>query len=230
MVDYPTQIVTRILQLNNEPFDRNDNPFGLGDGGHRELFPPTMADIVAMARYMAGVLQELRDLRDLMDLTAAVLKGGPVSQGALDKAVQNLATAEALAVVSRSVAKRAALDGASFTGRVNLAVADLAAPVAGANVDVDFSKANVVRVAPVAAVTLTINAIPEGNDGVLNVVYSSGALSFSGVDRWDLGAGELGLSFAETDIGSAPLVPGAIYQFVFSSVSGGVVGRVGRAK
>ena len=52
MPTYPTDAASFLAQLNSDPYDASSNPFGLGAGGHRQLFPESQDALVALAQFV----------------------------------------------------------------------------------------------------------------------------------------------------------------------------------
>jgi hypothetical protein len=123
-----------------------------------------------------------------------------------------------------SVSAKLDKTGGTITGRLNLELGDLGTNVGTAN----FANRNVWKVAQAAAMTLTVSNLADGNDGQVNLTWTAGALSFSGVTRWAVDNTTVSAAFTDTDVGKAGLVSGALYQFVFSNIGGTITGRVGR--
>lgn len=96
---------------------------------------------------------------------------------------------------------------------------------------IDYDDGLVQKAVMAGSITLLPADIPDGQDLQLNLTYSSGALTFSGIARWVVGGGGApSANFADTGYDPAALVAGAIYTLVFSRVGNETVGYVSRVK
>lgn len=119
--------------------------------------------------------------------------------------------------------------GIVLTNKPAFAVYDLGTQSSG-TVTVDYDNGEVQKVTMAGDITLLPADIPEGKDLQLNLTYSSGKLSFSGVARWVLGTSPPSASFADTGLDPNALPAAALITMVFSRVGNEVVGYVVRVR
>lgn len=97
-------------------------------------------------------------------------------------------------------------------------------------VTVDYDNGAVQKATMAGNITILPADIPEGQDLQLNLTFSSGTLSFSGVARWVLGTSAPTATFADTGLDPAALPVASIITFVFSRVGSEIVGYVSRVR
>lgn len=73
---FPTSESDFLAALNSDPYDASSNPYGLGAGGHRQLFPESMDDIAIVAHFVNNMGISVNDLATQVALDAAAAAVG----------------------------------------------------------------------------------------------------------------------------------------------------------
>ncbi|WP_185982816.1 hypothetical protein [Aureimonas mangrovi] len=63
MATKPTAELDRLARVNGEFYDATANPFGLGNGGHRQVFPKALQDFSVVGNFVAITADEVWQLR-----------------------------------------------------------------------------------------------------------------------------------------------------------------------
>ncbi|WP_185982973.1 hypothetical protein [Aureimonas mangrovi] len=63
MATKPTAELDRLSRVNGEFYDATANPFGLGNGGHRQVFPKALQDFSVVGTFVATTADEVWQLR-----------------------------------------------------------------------------------------------------------------------------------------------------------------------